>query len=53
MCSTVVKRGGVVEPAMSVTDCSLSAELDFAVDRGCAGGIVGEDRRGVGVRCCG
>ena len=53
MCVARPLRGGVVELVMSVTDCGLSGELNFAVDRGCAGGIVREDRQGVGVRCCG
>ena len=48
----VVKRGGVVEMVMSVTDCGLSGEVDFAVNCGYAGGIEGKNRRGV-LSCCG
>ena len=45
MSGTVVKRGGVVQTVMSVTNSGLSGEVNFAVDCGYAGGNVGKNRR--------
>ena len=53
MGGTVVKGGGVVEAVLSIADRSLSGELNFAVYRGCARGIVGKCGRGTVLGCCG
>ena len=45
MRGTIIKRDGMVETVLSIADCGLSGELNFAVYRGCARGVGGRDGR--------